>query len=147
MRSLLAVVALVLALPAHADALARDLEIEVGGLFGPPDKPPAFGFINDAFYLGRGSYRRPVALYGSSAAERVVGGAKVKATLGRWGFSFKPRDGIHAGIVDDKVAWVAANVDATKGGKSSPYRVLAIYEQVGGAWQLVQAQFSVVVAR
>jgi SnoaL-like domain len=88
------------------------------------------------------SSRKDVVLYGSGLAERAVGGRKVKAMLKRWGFAFKPRDGVHAGIAGT-VAWVAANVDATKGGKSSPYRVLAIYEKTAGAWQLVQLHFSI----
>lgn len=93
------------------------------------------------------SNRKDVVLYGSTLAERVVGGAKVKAKLKSWNLSFKPRDGIQAGAVGTSVAWVAANVDAvstkTKDAKASPYRVLAVYEKTGSAWALVQVHFSV----
>jgi hypothetical protein len=91
------------------------------------------------------SARKDVVLYGSSLAERVVGGAKVKAKLKGWNLSFKPRDGIQAGMAGKTVAWVAANMDAVskrKGAKPSPYRVLAIYEKTSD-WKLVQVHFSV----
>ncbi|HUS32348.1 MAG TPA: nuclear transport factor 2 family protein [Kofleriaceae bacterium] len=93
------------------------------------------------------STRKDVVLYGSSVAERVVGGAKVKAKLKGWNLSFKVRDGIQAGLVGTTVGWVAANVDAAaakgKPATSSPYRVLAVYEKSGSAWKLVQVHFSV----
>ena len=92
------------------------------------------------------SNRKDVVLYGSSLAERVVGGAKVKAKLKAWNLTFKPRDGIRAGLASPTVAWVAANVDAVAKGKSSkpsPYRVLAIYEKTASTWNLVQVHFSV----
>lgn len=93
------------------------------------------------------SDRADVVLYGSELAERTVGGAKVKAKLSAWKLAFKVRDGIQAGVTKSRrVAWVAANVDATSTKKpknpSEPYRVLALYEKTGSEWKLVQAQFS-----
>lgn len=94
------------------------------------------------------SPRKDVVLYGSAPKERFVGGAKVKAKLAAWKLAFKVRDGIQAGVTTSKtVAWVAANVDATslkKKGKSTPYRVLFVYEKTGPTWKLVQAHFSFV---
>ncbi|MDQ3367661.1 MAG: nuclear transport factor 2 family protein [Myxococcota bacterium] len=92
------------------------------------------------------SDRKDVVLYGTSLAERVVGGAKVKAKLKRWNLSFKVRDGVRAGLASATVGWVAANVDGSSQGKAasaSPYRVLAIYEKSPTAWKLVQLHFSV----
>ncbi len=94
------------------------------------------------------SDRSDVVLYGSEAAERTVGGAKVKARLAAWKLSFKVKDGVRAGLTANKtVAYVAANVDATSlkkpKDKPLPYRLLAIYEKTGTQWKLVSAQFSV----
>lgn len=92
------------------------------------------------------SSRKDVVLYGSELKERYVGGAAVAKTLAGWKLSFKVLDGVQAGITANKtVAWVAANVAASSPkrptDKPTPYRVLAIYENVGG-WKLVQLHFS-----
>ncbi len=93
------------------------------------------------------SARKDVVLYGSDLGERYVGGPRVRAKLIAWALAFKVHDGIQAGVTSSKtVAWVAANVDATSAkhpkDKPVPYRMLFVYENTGGAWQLVQAQFS-----
>ncbi len=93
------------------------------------------------------SDRKDVVLYGSSRTDRYEGGAKVRDTLKAWKLAFKLRDGIQAGLTSSKtVAWVAANVDASfvdkPKAKSVPYRVLALYEKTGGAWQVVSLSFS-----
>jgi hypothetical protein len=93
------------------------------------------------------SARKDVVLYGSDLGERYVGGAQVRAKLIAWALAFKVRDGVQAGVTSSKtVAWVAANVDASSAkhpkDKPVPYRMLLVYEQTAGAWQLVQAQFS-----
>lgn len=92
------------------------------------------------------STRPDVILFGSEAAERWVGGDKVKAALAKWKLGFKVRDGIQAGVSGGgTVAWVAANVDATRVGKAgpaSPYRMTAIYEKTGADWKVVALQFS-----
>ncbi len=98
------------------------------------------------------SARKDVVLYGSSAGERWVGGAAVKAQLKKWGLGMTLLDGIQAGVTTGGgVAWVAANVSARAikrpKDKAMPYRVLFLYERVGGAWQLVQASFSYVLPR
>lgn len=94
------------------------------------------------------SDRKDVVLYGSSSAERTVGGAKVRTKLASWNLKFTVIDGIQAGVTANKtVAFVAANVDAMSlrapSRPASPYRVLAIYEKTGPTWKLVQANFSV----
>lgn len=89
------------------------------------------------------SDRKDVVLYGSEAAERYVGGAKVAKQLSTWGLTMKVRDGIDAGVTSNKsVAWVAANIDASTAKFKSPYRVLAIYERTGATWKIVQIHFS-----
>ncbi len=92
------------------------------------------------------SERPDVILLGSEAAERWVGGDKVKAALTKWKLGFKVRDGIQAGVSGGgTVAWVAANVDAARVGKAgtaSPYRMTAIYEKTGADWKVVALQFS-----
>ncbi|MCE9577820.1 MAG: nuclear transport factor 2 family protein [Deltaproteobacteria bacterium] len=93
------------------------------------------------------STRKDVVLYGSSAGERWVGGAAVKAQLKKWGLGMTLLDGVQAGVTTGGgVAWVAANVSARAikrpKDKAMPYRVLFLYEKVGSAWQLVQAHFS-----
>jgi hypothetical protein len=95
------------------------------------------------------SDRKDAVLLGSEAGERYVGGAAMRATLGRWKLGFTVRDGIQAGVAPSKTtAWVAANVDGAKAGdkKVAPYRVLAIYDKKGSEWQLVVLQFSTVSA-
>ena len=92
------------------------------------------------------STRRDVAMFGSEAAERWVGGDKVKAALTKWNLGFQVRDGIQAGVSGGgTVAWIAANVDAARAGKAgaaSPYRMTAIYEKTGADWKVVALQFS-----
>lgn len=93
------------------------------------------------------SDRKDAVLLGSELPERYVGGAAMRATVLKWNLGFKVRDGIQAGLAPSKTtAWVAANVDAAKPGdkKSTPYRVLAIYDKQGGSWQLVLVHFSTV---
>jgi hypothetical protein len=95
------------------------------------------------------SARKDVVLYGSAPAERTVGGAAVKAQLGKWNLVMTVRDHVHAGVASGgNVAWVAAKLDAKPAknakAKPSPYRALFVYEKTGGAWQLVQASFSFV---
>lgn len=93
------------------------------------------------------STRKEVVLFGSEAAERTVGGAKVAAKLQGWNLAFKVRDGIQAGTTSSKtVAWVAANLDSTSlkkpKDKPVPYRLFAIYEKTGADWKLVSASFA-----
>jgi len=93
------------------------------------------------------SDRADVVLYGSAPAERFVGGAKVRAKLTAWNLAFEIDGGVRAGVTSSKtVAWVASNVLAKPPAKPTtrgvPYRVLAIYERTGRAWQLVQVHFS-----
>jgi len=91
------------------------------------------------------SDRADVVLLGSDGHERVVGGKQVRATLTRWGLSFKVRDGVIAGVNGSRsVAWVAANVDARgkKDKRATPYRALFVYEKLASGWQLVQLHFS-----
>jgi hypothetical protein len=92
------------------------------------------------------SARPDVILFGSEAAERWVGGDKVKAAITKWKLGFKVRDGIQAGVSGGgTVAWIAANVDAApvgKAGTASPYRLTAIYEKTGADWKVVALQFS-----
>ena len=95
------------------------------------------------------SARKDVVLFGSAPAERFVGGAAVKAQLGKWNLVMTVRDHVHAGVASNgNVAWVAAKLDARPAknakAKPSPYRALFVYEKTGGAWQLVQASFSFV---
>ncbi|MEO8701568.1 MAG: nuclear transport factor 2 family protein [Kofleriaceae bacterium] len=88
------------------------------------------------------SDRSDVVMYGSQQTERYVGGAAVKKQLGAWNLTFAVRDGIVAGLAGTSVAWVAANVNATAGKSTVPYRLLAIYEQTAGVWKIVQLHFS-----
>ncbi len=92
------------------------------------------------------SKRTDVVLLGSDAPERFVGGGAVKAQLAKWKLAFEVRDGIQAGVSPKgSVAWVAANVDGypvAKPAAKLPYRVTAIYEKSGTAWQLVVLHFS-----
>ncbi|CAN5730420.1 hypothetical protein BH11MYX3_BH11MYX3_37720 [soil metagenome] len=88
-------------------------------------------------------------LLGSELSERFTG-PKVKAQLQSWNLVFKVRDGVRAGLSrSGKVAWVAANVDASQvkrpKAKPIPYRVFAVYELTGTDWKLVQLQFSTAV--
>lgn len=98
------------------------------------------------------SDRKEVVLYGSEKAERVVGGAKVRAKLKAWNLALTVRDGVQAGLARGKtLAWVGANVDARPLGKpkakSTPYRLLAIYEKSGPVWKLVSVSFSLYTGR
>lgn len=97
------------------------------------------------------SARNDVVLLGSEPDERTVGGAAVRAQLLAWRLAFKVRDGVVAGKTASKtVAYVAANVDARPRARPKarpmPYRLLAIYEKTGTAWQIVMAHFSVVIS-
>lgn len=92
------------------------------------------------------SARKETVLLGSELPERFSG-AQVAKQLTSWNLAFKVRDGLRAGMSKSgKLAWVAANVDATQfkrpKAKPIPYRVFAIYELVGADWKLVQIQFS-----
>lgn len=93
------------------------------------------------------SDRKDVVMYGSSSAERYVGGAKVKKQLAAWNLKLAVRDGVQAGVVGGTVAWVAMNLDATSlkkpTAKSEPYRLLVVLEKSGTAWKIVQLNFSV----
>lgn len=94
------------------------------------------------------SDRKEVALFGSERADRVIGGAKVRAKLVAWNLTLTVRDGVQAGLSTGRtLAWVAANVDArsasTPKAKATPYRMLAIYERSGDAWKLVSVSFSI----
>jgi hypothetical protein len=114
---------------AGAEAVVKQLETTMGD-------PKAFAAsVSD---------RKDVVLYGSEPNERFVGGAAVKKQLAAWNLSLKLRDGVVAGMASTKsVAWVAANVNASNAKlKPIPYRLLAIYEQTGGAWKIVQLHFS-----
>jgi hypothetical protein len=109
--------------------------------------------IGDPAALARSvSDRKDVVLYGSEAAERVIGGAQAAAMLKAWGLSFKVRDGIRAGVSSSKqVAWIAANLDASSVKKPKdapvPYRALFLYEKKGGDWKLVQLNFAYVASQ
>lgn len=155
------------------DGAAQPLAIQIGRLFTTKEqaaaiaagaKPPAIprrvagaedvvaifeGSIGDSKrFAATVSDRSDVVLFGSELSERIVGGKAVRTTLERWGFALKVRDGIQAGTTSSKtVAWLAANVDASKGGTSQPYRALAIYEKSGGTWKMVHLHFSFVDAR
>lgn len=92
-------------------------------------------------FIASVSDRADVVLYGTEEKERYVG-AQVKQTLGTWKLTMKLRDGVVAGTVGT-AAYVVANVDASNAAvKNVPYRLLAIYEQAGGAWKIVQLNFS-----
>jgi ketosteroid isomerase-like protein len=101
-----------------------------------------------AALAGTVSSRADVVLYGTDRKERYLGGKAVAAQLRKWNLGFTVKDGVTAGITPSgTIAWVAANVDAVsrkKPGAPAPYRVTAIYEQVGGAWKLVNLHFSFV---
>jgi ketosteroid isomerase-like protein len=92
------------------------------------------------------SNRKEVVMFGSELAERYVG-AKAKAQITSWGFKYNVRDGLRAGMSKSgNVAWVAANVDAVSvkhpKNPALPFRLFALYEKTGGAWKVVQLQFS-----
>jgi hypothetical protein len=96
------------------------------------------------------SARKDVVLFGSEPDEHTTGGEAVRAQLLAWKLAFKVRDGIVAGKTASKaLAYVAANVDATSlarpKDKPMPYRMFAIYEKTGAAWQIVLMHFSVVI--
>ena len=86
-------------------------------------------------------------MYGSDKPERYVGGKAVAAELrqvepqaDRARRRAKPGAGRQL-----YVAWIAANVDAvdaTKPKTAMPYELLAFYEQLGGTWRLMHANFS-----
>src|SRR5258708_1433310 len=91
------------------------------------------------------SSRKDVALLGTEANERFVGGDTVRATLVKWGLALTKVGGIRAGATKSKtIVWLAADVDARakKSTKPTPYRVTAIYEKTGGDWKIVQLHFS-----
>jgi hypothetical protein len=116
---------------AGADPVAKKFEATIGD-------PKAFAKTV--------SQRNDVVLYGSELAERFVGGDNVRAQLAKWKLSLKVRDGVQAGIASSKtVAWVAANLDATRPGdkKPTPYRALFVYEKHDDTgWDVVQLHFS-----
>jgi hypothetical protein len=90
------------------------------------------------------SDRKEAVMFGSELPERYVG-AKAKSQLAAWGFSFKVRDGVRAGVSKSgNIAWVAANVDAKskKLAKTFPFRVFVLYEKIATTWKIVQLQFS-----
>ena len=94
------------------------------------------------------SARADVVLYGSGVGERFVGGAAVKAQLQKWNLAMSATE-TRAELTSSKtVGWVATNVETRplKSPKAAPitYRVLAIYEQTAGTWQLVGLSFSLV---
>lgn len=90
------------------------------------------------------SPRKDVLMYGTQPGERFVGGAAVRATLAKWGLSFKTAGAVVAGVAKTKtIAWVLADVDAAgKAGKRVPYRVSVVYEKTGDDWKIVQLQFT-----
>ncbi len=90
------------------------------------------------------SDRKETVLFGSELPERYAG-AKAKATITSWNFSFVLRDGLRAGVSrSGTVAWLAANVDGMPHGSTSalPFRVFAIYEKTAAGWKVVQMQFA-----
>jgi hypothetical protein len=88
------------------------------------------------------SDRKDAVLFGSEPTEHYIGGALVRARLAKWRLALKIRDGVQAGLAAKSVAFVAANVDATANGKTTPYRLFAIYEKTDGAWRAVLVQFA-----
>ncbi len=95
------------------------------------------------------SDRKEAVLFGSELPERYVG-AKAKAQLAAWSFTFTVRDGVRAGISKSgHVAWVAANVDAKSPrrpkDKPIPFRIFVLYEKIATTWKVVQMQFSTAV--
>ena len=103
--------------------------------------------IGDPKLLAASVSARPEAvLFGSEAAERWVGGDKVKAQLVKWKLGFKVNGGVQAGVTKaGAMGWVAANVDAfpiAKPAQVTPYRVTAFYEKAAAGWQLVALHFS-----
>jgi hypothetical protein len=124
------------AIPRNVEASAEDAVKLFEATIGDPK-----GFAKTV------SDRKEVVLFGSEAAERFAGGAKVRAKLVAWNLTFKVRDGVQAGATKT-LAWVAANVDAVPVRKPKaapqPYRAFVLYEKTGNAWKLVAASFSVV---
>jgi hypothetical protein len=90
------------------------------------------------------SDRKDVALLGTEAFERWVGGADARAALLKWNLSFKTVGGIRAGVTKSKqIVWVLADVDSSRDGKKAgSFRVSAIYEKTGGSWKIVQLHFT-----
>lgn len=124
------------AVPARIDAGAEPAAKQLVATIGDPKA-----------FAASISKRGDVVLLGSSLDERWVGGAAVSARLAKWKLAFRVLDGIQAGAsASGKVAWVAANVEASpvgaRAGKSTPYRLTAIYELADGQWRIVQLHFS-----
>ncbi len=95
------------------------------------------------------SDRKEAVLFGSELPERYVG-AKAKAQLAAWNFTFTVRDGVRAGVSrSGNIAWVAANVDARSArrpkDKPTPFRLFVLYEKIATTWKVVQMQFSTAV--
>ncbi|MBL9019607.1 MAG: nuclear transport factor 2 family protein [Myxococcales bacterium] len=132
---------------ATADVPAAKLDGSVGK--GAEDAVKLVGAaLADPKALAAAIADRPdVVMFGSDKGERYVTGAKVKATLARWGLAFAITDQ-QAGITAaGDVAWVAANVTATKAGaKPSTYRVLVACAKLDKGWQIVQLSFARTVA-
>ncbi|MFT3695646.1 MAG: hypothetical protein QM831_21090 [Kofleriaceae bacterium] len=86
---------------------------------------------------------KDAVLFGSAPNERFVGGAAMNKALTGWNLKFKIRDGRVTGKTSGRLLWMVANMDATSGKSTTPYRVFLVFQgDSDGGYSLVHASFA-----